>query len=425
MMAEKGVCKAIAIPGYRKIFVSLNLKEAKEKIEYAKELYNRFADVTTVPKITVDNQTELGLANGSSLVCMFMPRGRSKSDIDFDEFAHLSNQREVYRASTPILSLGGQLTIGSTVLHSGTYYESIWNADGGKFRKFRRLEIHWWDTPLHCKDVDTARKNAPAMDTETRVYEYGTESLIEVFDNMLLEDFQMEFELVTIDDKTSFLPWDLIVSCTPSGKRELVQYETLNDLLTKTKGKRKFGGFDVGRYIDNAEFNVSVENSETSIQERYTQTFEKESFELQQSVLEDYLEDPDTYLAIDKTGMGEQMSEELLDEYGSDKVMPIHFTNPMKGTLATTLKRYMKKHMVEFSCDRHKNVQMHSIKKSVTQSGNITYLVVTDKTDEAHHHADVFWSRALKCYCHATHVYDGDIEIRSFNPNDNGGPEDE
>ena len=98
------------------------------------------------------------------------------------------------------------------------------------------------------------------------------------------------------------------------------------------------------------------------------------------------------------------MAENLERRWGL-RVVPVHFSGGTgnQKTLATTLKWYMEKGRVKFYPDKARNYQMHSVKKQVTQAGNVGYVVARGKADATghKHHADVFWSRALAVWCHS------------------------
>jgi phage FluMu gp28-like protein len=415
--AHKRYCIAQAVPKYHSLFISLSKDDAQEKINYAKELHDAMGQMTSVTQIVTDNKTELGFSNGSVLKAVFSPRGKYRCDIDWDEVAHSSNPRRIYRDCIPIMSLGGQFTVASSVSHSGTLFNQIWEGDGGKYRHYRRRTINWWDCPIHCNDVAAARLEAADLPTEVRVERFGTETLTEIYDNMLLEDFQMEYEGRTLDDDAALLPWALIVKCSPTGDDAIETFDSLTAFLEwaikRDPPLRVFGGYDVGRRRDAGELSLMTEENESGLFERYTETFDREAFQVQQDALDYVLGFPNTHLAIDETGMGMQMAEYLVEKHGEDRVLAVSFTNQSKAMMATTTKRYMTQGRAKFRADKDANFQMHSIKKEVTGSGNIVYNVKAGEQEtERRHHGDKFWMRALAIWFHATLEAIGPTRVR-------------
>lgn len=399
--AHKGLVFALTIPNYRRIFISMNLEDAKEKIEYANELYSAIRPaIRGLPERTVMNRIELRFSNSSRLMCMFTPRGKARADIDGDEWAHMRDPRRIYQAAVPILLLGGQFTVASTELHSGTMFNEIFENKEGQYPGFERRRVWWWDCPMHCSDVALARREAPKMDTAARVERFGTESLKQIFSIFPIDDFQQEFELKEGDDAASFLPWSLIIASTPTGEEAIVPIDSLAALYEATRDCQLFAGYDVGRHKDAAELSVLADRGDGKLYELYAETFANTPFDEQEEALRALLNLPNLMrLSIDRTGMGEVLAERL-ERWWGPRVAPIHFTVQNKSTIANNMKMLMIQEKAFFQADRNKNYQMHSIKRNITQQGNVVLLtdVRREGTSMRRHHADVFWSRALACH---------------------------
>lgn len=407
MSAHKAMMKAVSIPRYRHIWCSYTLDDCKEKIDYSEELYDRLLDFREfrdeIPEKIVDNKLELRFANGSRLISVFMPRGKARADITLDEFAHVADPRKVYRAATPILIHGGQCSVMSTPTHSRTMFSRMGRREGGKFAKYRRARLFWWDCPIHCRDVARARREAPTMAPEERVRKFGTPALVDEFDQNFLEDFLQEFELTEMDDEAAFLPWGLILECTPTGEEEegtvleVKRFETIKELKKGTGSKLLFAGYDVGRRKDKSELSVFVSEGGRAV-ERYTLTLDRKDFAEQEAVLGELMSIRRVMrLRIDETGLGMNLAENLKKKF-SHRVDAVSFTNANKASMASNMKMLMEKGKVLFSASMEANFQMHSIKKDVTASGNIRLIVKADPGAGEDHHADRFWSRALALY---------------------------
>ena len=211
--ALKGLSKALD-PGrqkYTKQFVSYNESDALEKIRYAREFYESIPKWARKPIIT-ENKTELEFldANGkttSRLISMPCrpPRGKG-GDISLDEFGiFLPNMsKQVYTAALYVISRGGNIEVGSTPLGCvGRFYEIC--TDKKKYPAYQRFNVPWWFSTALCKDVERAVKVAHSMNTAERVELFATDTLKEIFNNDVLEDFQQECECMFIDSAESYV----------------------------------------------------------------------------------------------------------------------------------------------------------------------------------------------------------------------------
>jgi phage FluMu gp28-like protein len=440
--AVKALGKGLGVPGARSLFLSLNLDDAREKIDYAKEVYRALQDARApMPGLTNESKTMLEFENGSRLQAVFYPRGKTRADIYMDELAHHPQARKIYRASLPILTTGGQCAVASTVLAKGTLFSEIWDGATGvtdNFRVFKPVETHWWDSPLHCTDVRLARELAAGMPTIERVNRFGTDMLQGIFQAMILEDFMCEYELEELGESDSWLAWQLILDCTPAGEDAVEPWglEELGKYLLDHPSARAFAGYDVGRMVDAAEFSCLLMDGAHGV-EKVARTFKRIPFAEQQKFLEGYLSLPRTHLAIDETGMGLPISEALRQRF-RQRVRGINFaatidvpcryqdrTATAKTALAVVLKTCMLDGEVLWQIDKGKNAQMYCIKRSITESANLVFKVDTGTTEYGHHHADVFWARALACWCWKMNTHRGKIEIRVYGGKKNGAAQQE
>ena len=194
--AADAVVKGKLIPRHTSIFVSINLDEAQEKVRYAKQIIEAL-DPDMQPKLLVDNRFELEFTNGSRIIshpCTPV-RGKAKADVYLDEFAHYPRDREIYTSALPVTSRGGSIHIGSSPFGASGVFWEIGEEKLRQYPGYRRRLIPWWTVYGLCRDVDGAVKVASQMPTQERVYMFGTPRLVELFENMLIEDFAQEYEL--------------------------------------------------------------------------------------------------------------------------------------------------------------------------------------------------------------------------------------
>ena len=176
------------------IFSSINKEEAKEKIRYAKAVYENL-EIGGLPKLKFENQLNLEFETGVRLTSFpARPvRGRPKSNWYGDEFAHIQRVREIYRGSLPIMSKGGRIRIGSSPLGASDLFWEICT-DVKQYPHYSRKTTPWWEVQAFCKNVQLAINLAPKLNTSERVEFFGKDRIKALFSNMPVEDFQQEFE---------------------------------------------------------------------------------------------------------------------------------------------------------------------------------------------------------------------------------------
>jgi len=70
-------------------------------------------------------------------------------------------------------------------------------------------------------------------------------------------------------------------------------------------------------------------------------------------------------VAIDQTGLGMQLSEELQQKWGEIKVMPITFTAKTKEEMATKLKSRFQDKLIRIYPDKDLREDLHSVQKII------------------------------------------------------------
>jgi hypothetical protein len=115
--AARGLAKAMLLDRRTTIFVSYNEEESKQKITYAKELYESLPNRYKLGrKLKYDNKTSLvfektGQATAETRILSYpqrILRGKGGGvDVVLDEFAHCIHARDIYRSALPVISRGG------------------------------------------------------------------------------------------------------------------------------------------------------------------------------------------------------------------------------------------------------------------------------------------------------------------------------
>ncbi|MES4792796.1 MAG: hypothetical protein C4321_07205 [Chloroflexota bacterium] len=436
------LARAALEPGYRGVFVSINLEESKNKIRYARMAYESLPRrVQARFRLTKDTVTELGFSNGSRIISLPAKpvRGYDRADVTLDEAAHIQRFRSIYEGSTAasVRSPEAGVTVGSSPMgRDGLYYE-IWADPEGIYRIYdgNRYAVYWWDVTGLCVDVHAARRAAEAEDWESRrdrdsvwdrVERFGTERLREEFLSKRLEAFLQEFEADFADASLALIPTWAIEQCSdpewqggyyamyenPSGaqlEREIIP--GLSAAIANADSKIGiYAGYDIARKRHQSVLTLLAPQR---LGGRWRLVligflrFRNAAFPVQEALLRWLLHQPIVrQLSLDATGMGMQMGESLRNSFGS-RAIPVEFTAPTKERLATYLALCYERGLLYHRADRDLKSQIYAVKKVATPSGNLVYRA----TEADDHHADAFWALALAALDAPAEANAGEISL--------------
>lgn len=405
LIAAEAVASACINPRDTSIFVSINQDEAKEKIRYARYIIEAL-DRDVRPKLRYDSTLQLEFANGSRLISH--PQrpvlGKAKSNIYLDEFAHYRYAREIYRSSLPATTRGGRLRIGSSPRGATGLFWEIFSQKMRPYPGFRRQSVPWWSISSLCADVPEAIKLAPYMPTADRVWIFGTKRLVEIFENMILEDFQQEYECAFVDESVSWITWEEIQrnqdpellyyhsSDTHKIDAALMAIEELAAQLGTNKVERAFaGGMDIGRRKDRSEIFIVGKTATMQTPLRLSISLDRVEFAQQEAVIDRIMTVlPMVKFKIDGSGLGMELAEKAEKKYPVI-VEGVTFTAPVKEVLAVGLKIALQKSQLPLPAERELSYQIHSIRRKM----NATSISFDTEDGETQHHADKFWGLAL------------------------------
>ena len=431
IVSIKGLVKALdpARTKYTKQFVSYNEDDAQEKIRYAREFYesipNKYKKKLVHSTATMLEFEDIGGKTTSRLISLPCrpPRGKN-GDVCLDEFAiYLPRlSKEIYTAASFCTLRRGCIEVGSTPLGTiGKFYEIC--TDRQKYPNFDRYFVPWWYAKVMCKDVKNAVVLAKDMPTQERVMTFGTDRLINLYENSTLEDFQQECECTFIDSASSYISLELIYANTP-GRREddipqniendedyfnvkrdveIKTFKDADELILKYNpdehGKPLSMGMDIGRYSDKTVyFIIGIVNGK----KRSVLRLEKSnaSYDEQENIFRKLMNNLPIYRAcIDDGGIGNELCERMHNEY-SERVEPYHFSQQSKEVLAMSVKTGLERLEFELENDRDFHAQIHSIKRTPTAGGGFRY----DAERNEKGHADSFWAWALANYAATQHT---------------------
>lgn len=397
------------LSGESSFFVSINQKEASEKIRYARNVMDALP-AHMRPKLLTDNKLELEFENGARLVSLpaTPPRGLAQFHGYLDEFAHTRRDREIYRAAVPIISKGNRrLRIGSSPMGASGQFWEIDSESLQKYPGYTHKKTPWWEVQAFCVNVRLGRKLAPGLSTSARVEMFGNDRIRAIYANMLEEDFQQEYECAYIDESTSWITWDEIravqdaalVCASSVGSRRideaLAAVDALRDMMDEGQVESVFaGGVDIGRTRNATEIFLVGVGTTTSYPLRLMITLDNCEFDAQETVINRVLDRlPVIAMLIDRNGIGRNLAENAERNYPG-KAQGVDFTNATKALWAGDAKMLIQQQRTPLPAERDLAYQIHSIRRLITPSKNLIF--DTDRNEK--HHADKFWAWVLALY---------------------------
>lgn len=401
-VAAEAVANAVLDTAESTIFVSINQDEAAEKTRYAKRVLENL-DIGGLPRLKVDNVFGLEFDNGARIISLPSrpPRGKAKMHVVLDEFAHVIHDRQIYVAAMPIISKGGRLRIGSSPMGAVGVHWEISQQELRPYPGYTRVQTPWWKVRAFCRGRrlycdPSGQFKAAAMETKERVGRYGNERIQLIFGNMLLDDFQQEYECVVVDESVSYFTWELIRKNQDENLRywhvksvdaiDVALVGVLDGVASGVIEPALVGGVDIGRKKNLTEVVLMGAHSRAVA---LMISLDRVEFDNQEQLLRTLLQTlPVESMLIDQNGIGMHLAENL----GRDTVAQgVTFTNASKALWVTELKIQMERSKVPLPVDRDLAYQIHSIKRRVTSAKNVVY----DTEANEKHHADKLWALAL------------------------------
>jgi len=436
IFACEGLVNAHLMNKYTQIFISINQEEASEKIVYARALYESILEESGIDvrrSLVIDNKKMLEfetMINGKRARTRIIshaqrePRGKGGNTfVVLDECAHYMFGDQIYVAALPITSRGGGMTLASTPLgKTGIHWETMENPMYRKIYSYH--QIFWWDCPLFVEEgkFEEAQSLAAGMETIERVMHYGSSRIKSIFVAMDIESFKQEYECHHIDESVSYFPMTMIKKCCytvvedsifleedeevgevkmypleeTNPKIDFRFFEDIDEFMEYARANIQGGlyaGFDVGRHHHSAELFIFEDHPSDILIARFRKAYRNEDFETMKGELSYVLNNLNIIkMGIDDTGLGKNLAEDLTRDYPG-VCEGITFTNPWKEEVATNIRCMFEAQMIAIPDKREITGQIHSIKRIVTEHGNLRL----DAEKNKDHHGDIFWAIALAC----------------------------
>ncbi len=402
-MTVKTLVRALTIPRYKAVFVSMNREEAQGKIEYADELYESLPSAWRLRKVA-RSRDEIAFVDSSGRRSVLRslaakaPRGRG-GDVGVSELPHCANSRAIYEGALHVTARDekSQLTIESTPLGGSGVFHDICR---GKYREFTRYEIPWWLCSALCSDVEEAAALAPLLSTRDRVAKYGSPALKSIYSSMPEEAFRQESELAFVQIENAAFPMEMIMACaepefgessTALAYRHVVGVPSGADwewLIRNRKGILA-AGYDPARKNDRSAL-VILDHAGGRFETRLTVAMKNVAFADQSGVLTAAIGRGVSLLRIDSTGIGMDMSERLERDYPG-VAAGVMFTVRSKQMMVANLYGTLTDQRIVLPADRELVGQIGAIREVRSESGAALYQSPSGSAG----HGDMAWALML------------------------------
>lgn len=334
-----------------------------EAFDMAIKSYDEFRDH---PEALISS-AEIKYGNGSRIVGIpanpATARGYS-ANLFLDEFAFHEKPAEIWKAIYPSISnpLKGQLKLRAVTTPNGrgNKFYDLWT----KNDNYSKHKLTIYDAVEQGLPLDPEELKAAIDDPDAWAQEYLCEF---------------------IDSTSVLLPYELISTC----ESELALEDGLGP---KQEGAQRFCGIDIGRKHD-LTVCWTVDKLGDVCWTREILVLSRMPFAEQMQALETRIAQCDGS-AVDATGIGAMMAEELARKFGTYRVEECQFTAPFKAEIMTNMRRVFEDKGVRVPISRTVREDLHSLQKITTASGNIRFSAPS--SDDGH--ADRSTALALALY---------------------------
>ncbi len=303
-------------------------------------------------------------------------------DVLLDEFAMHVEDRAVWAAMLPTLMRGdGEVDIAST--------------PRGKSNLFYDLRSN----PLFSISTMTlpqAIEQGLAVNIEEMRQAIGDEEL-----------YRQEFLCEFLDEATAFLTLDQIAACTDPTLHVHDRLAPLTD-----EPRELFAGVDIGRVRDLTVIWVFASIGPIGpIDAVAVVELSRAPFREQFQHLSQLLSLRNVRCCcIDAGGLGMQLAEQAVEQFGAHRVEPIVFTAALKSQLASALRIAVESRRIRIPADDRIRNDWHSLGRTVTEAGH--FRLSAPRAEGSH--ADRFWAAALAL--HAVGAGTGGAESLATRP---------
>ena len=354
-------------PGAEWLIMSAGQRQADEwmlKAErIARALELDFAETEFAQRVEYTSSV-ISFANGSRILSVpanpDTARGYS-ANLVLDEFAIHENDVEVWTAVFPSVTneLSGtkKIRIVSTPKGMGNKFAEIWHEGGTRWSR-------------HKTTLDDAIADGLRVDNRALREAVADEDI-----------WRQEYYCEFLASDTTYFPLDLIRGL------ERVAVDAPTDAP-------RYLGVDIGRSHDlTAIAEIAAVGPELRCVD--LETLEHLPFAEQREIISARLRrEAVRACAIDATGIGAQLAEELRGRFGS-RVEPVQFTNATKTDLFQALHRAMEEARLIIPADRALREDINAVHRKISTGGNIQF--TAPRRPDGHSDRATALALAVKC----------------------------
>ena len=300
---------------------------------------------------------EITWQNGSRLIALpanpDTARGYS-GNLILDEFAFHDRPAEIWRAIYPSISspFRGEkkLRIVSTPNGKTNKFHDLWHCPDNPARTaYSHHKISIYDAVAQGLKIDVEELKAGLADPD---------------------GWAQEYECQFIDNSSVLVPYDLIMGCESAEATEaMVPRNITNPFATQPQ---RFVGIDIGRK-QHLTVCWTLEKLGDVFWTREVLVLEKMTFHQQFELLLPRVRAATTS-AVDSTGIGAMLGEELKRLSGRGVVLPCQFTASFKEVLFLALRRRFEERTLRIPSSTAIREDIHALQKIVSLNGTVRYL---------------------------------------------------
>lgn len=355
-----------AVYGETTVIVSASQRQASELLRKAVQLLP-LVTVAADGAVRVDKQSAeaIELSTGGRVISLPASAATVQGftgHVVIDEAAWIPDVESLWLAIVPTISTHGgyRLSVVSTPGPRAGMFHRLWhNGDQAWSR--------------HCVSIYDARAGGAPHDIDALRAAVADEAT-----------WRAAYECQFVDEAYALLPYELLLARVD----ETLSYHL--DAKRLFEPGDFYAGYDVGRKHD---LSVLIVVQRIDQQLRWCGAVElrqapfDEQFELLGSVMKMR---GLRRLAIDQSGLGMQLAEQLVRKYGR-RVEPLTMTAPAKESLASRILAAFQRGDVDIPDHRPLIDDLHSMQRTITLSGNVRYAAPREEGS----HADRWTALAL------------------------------
>lgn len=290
VFAIEALYYAIHEPESTILLVSRSQDLAVNLLRYCYQAYN---NLKIAPKLIKENESEMGLSNGSRIKSIpanrSTGRGFAASRVYLDEFAYASYDDDIYQSVSPTVSQGGSLTIGSTPNGNTNLFYELWEHGAD----FDRIYAPWFRCPAY-------NPNGALVDNDSQARQIGEQGLW----------YQRERPKYTLQQWAAEYDCDFNDSGAAVFNRNIIDQAEQGAIGEQApKEERSYLAMaDIGRRNDATVINV-VDTTERPYQRVYHERLERAPYPIIQQRLAEIATRYHAQLVVESNGIGDPVIE--------------------------------------------------------------------------------------------------------------------